>query len=37
MPSELGGWDLSRVHLTECEGHLRGASLSYRGGGVSEV
>lgn len=32
MPSELGRWDLSRVCLAEFEGHLRGASLSHRGG-----
>jgi hypothetical protein len=24
MPSDLGGLDLSRVHPTEFEGHLRG-------------
>jgi hypothetical protein len=34
---DLGGWDLSRVRPTEFEGHLRGASLSYRCGGVREV
>jgi hypothetical protein len=37
MPFELGRWDLFRVCLAEFEGHLRGASLSYRGGGVSDI
>jgi nucleotide-binding universal stress UspA family protein len=35
-PGDLGG-DLSRLHPTEFQGHLRGAGLSYRYGGVREI